>query len=95
MVHWGANYFPICLPDHLLKRAKEMHCDMYYDGTFEGVKFVDGIPVVDGETGEVMLTAKGESLRRMNRQKIKILCSEGVHIEVSFRNDFSSSFHRK
>lgn len=44
----GADYFPDCLPDHLLERVGEVYSDPGYDGTFEGVKIEDGFPYLNG-----------------------------------------------
>ncbi len=75
LIHWGNEFFKVCLePDHLA-RLKSVQCDPYYESDFG--PFPDYFPLKNGKTGELLLNLPAMSAIRVSRRKLRLFLSEG------------------
>jgi len=77
-IHWSLPLLSECLPTHLMSRVKSATVDPFYDQPED-----DRMPVLNGESGEVMKFLLLAKMHRVSREKFRALCSEGVTVEVS------------
>ena len=77
-MHWGGEFLARILPPELRARLPEIDTDPHYDNSKD-----QGFTQCNGETGEVLVIMQGTMPRRVSRQKLRVLLSEGLNIEVS------------
>ena len=80
LLHWGKEFLMSILPPELQARFDETLADPWYKGG-------DGIPHVNGATGEVLGRVVMPGLVRVSRKKMRnFLTSDGrLNISVSFQ----------
>lgn len=75
-LHWSIPILKELLPDSLQRRLAEAYCDPSYDASgHETVIFLNSA------TGKEMNTISAPGIRRVNRRKMRKLCSEGIDVQ--------------
>ncbi|KAI9753800.1 MAG: hypothetical protein M1835_000954 [Candelina submexicana] len=88
-IHWSLPQLEALLPDHLVSRLDEAKNDPYYT-----TKEEDVMPIVNGETGELMRNIPIPRAIRVSRRKLRAFCSQEIDVEygkalvsMTFRED--------
>ncbi|KAJ8070310.1 hypothetical protein OCU04_000690 [Sclerotinia nivalis] len=81
-LHWGSQHLNACLPDEILTNVKSIQCDPYYEDEQE---FMPPLSFKNAQTGETLLTLPSDGVRRVGRQKMRNLFSEGLQIQYNKR----------
>jgi hypothetical protein len=78
-LHWGTDYLLECLPQELIDRLESEA------RVQAGVKLTqeqkESIPVVDGETGEVVTRIKGTTAGRVAKSKLRGVLGSGIETQ--------------
>ena len=62
-LHWGAAHIRTCIPEEMISNmVPSISCDPFFTGT------VDGLPIYNSATGELLLTMNGVEPRRVSRR---------------------------
>ena len=76
-VYWAQDSFEECLPREL----KDKIATAQVDPSFKPSKD-DVVPLLNGETGEILRQVPAPLVYRLGRAKFRALISEGVSVEV-------------
>jgi 2-polyprenyl-6-methoxyphenol hydroxylase-like FAD-dependent oxidoreductase len=75
-LHWGTSHVAACLPPHLVARFHEAYAD---PGQIPDA--VTGLPVYNGQTGELVVNMAAEKPVRVSRRKMRGLFGEGLDVQ--------------
>ncbi|KAI9720895.1 MAG: hypothetical protein M1812_002734 [Candelaria pacifica] len=75
-IHWSLAQLEALLPDHLVARLDEAKNDPSYATRDEDI-----MPIVNGETGELMKNVPLPRAIRVSRRKLRAFCSQEIDVE--------------
>lgn len=76
-IHWSLPQLEALLPDHLVARLDEAKNDPNY-----ATREKDVMPIMNGETGELMREIPIPRAIRVSRRKLRAFCSQEINVEV-------------
>lgn len=84
-IHWGLDNVKALLPEHLWSQISTTYCN---PAAYVDWEEVEGITFFQGHTGELLFRSPPAIMRRITRQKLRNLISQGVEIRwgVSFES---------
>ena len=81
-LHWGSKYLNMCLPKHLAAEVLKAQPDPWIQLT----EFQDrNLPIYNGKTSELLVNTSAASTRRVSREKLRKLCTDGLDIRFGMK----------
>ena len=78
-IHWARPFLKTLLSEDLLAKLREAQVDSTYD-TSNTAGYP--VPFYNGKTGEHILDIPMSNAIRVSRRKMRVLCAEGIDIQV-------------